>query len=143
MCIAHSFRAFAHNDLKMEKIAFVDTKMLIITQPLRQSKYCTKIALFLTLFQNIVHSFMPLTVQVFSFVLYTEECNCHFTFQSGNIFFGEYYYSKVILMLSYYFHKFQMHCVVTYIFHTFISSYIVNHLKSICDCVTTTQFIRN
>ena len=24
MCIAHSFRAFAHNDLKMEKIAFVD-----------------------------------------------------------------------------------------------------------------------
>ena len=31
MCIAHSFRAFAHNDLKMEKIAFVDTKMLIIT----------------------------------------------------------------------------------------------------------------
>ena len=48
------------------------------------------------------------------------------------------YYSKVILMLSYYFHKFQMHCVVAYIFHTFISSYIVNHLKSICDCVTTT-----
>ena len=88
MCIAHSFRAFAHNDLKMEKIAFVDAN-----NNFEAIKILYQNCTFLTLFRTLcIHSCHSLSR---SFHLCYTQKNAIATLLSRVvIFFVEYYYLK-------------------------------------------------